>query len=216
MELFLWHEYSKSIPSDIQEHLPELRKLARGVSSVAEIGLRNMLSTWALLLGLSESSKPDRSYLGIDLAMPPFLSIAKRLSKEGRISFQFRQKNDLNIRIRETDLLFIDSLHTYCHLTYELEKFSPKIKKFIALHDTSAPWGNSDDSSYSGDYSEYPLWIDRNKKGLWPAVEDFLTRHPEWKLEKRLMNYHGFTVLKRTFGAFSNRQPLHQPPSKTQ
>ena len=103
----------------------------------------------------------------------------------------------MDIDIPPAEMLFIDSLHTYCHLTYELEKFSPKISKVIAMHDTSEPWGDADDSDYRGDYSEYPLYIDRSKKGLWSAVEDFLERHPEWILQERLFNNHGFTILRR-------------------
>ena len=31
-------------------------------------------------------------------------------------------------------------MHTYCHLSYELDTFSPKVRKYIAMHDTSEPW----------------------------------------------------------------------------
>jgi cephalosporin hydroxylase len=103
----------------------------------------------------------------------------------------------MTIEIPSTDLLFIDSLHTYCHLTYELEKFSPHVRKYIAMHDTSEPWGTVDDTEYGGDYSEYPAAFDREKRGLWAAVEDFLSRHPEWRLLERRLNNHGFTVLER-------------------
>ena len=82
-------------------------------------------------------------------------------------------------------------------MTYELETFSPKIRKYIAMHDTSAPWGDSDDDQYEDDYSEYPDHYDRNKRGLWPAIEDFLSTHPEWTLMERRFDYHGFTILKR-------------------
>jgi len=66
------------------------------------------------------------------------------------------------------------------------------------MHDTSDPWGTIDDfQQYSGDYSEYPPEIDRTKRGLWAAVEDFLVRHPEWKLRERRLNCHGLTTLER-------------------
>lgn len=188
--------------SDIYEHVPVLKTLAIESASVVEIGVRNMVSTWGILQGLSSNDALNKSYLGIDLQLPPeeSLTLAKRLSSQNGIGFQFWQANDMHIDIEETDLLFIDSLHTYCHLTYELETFSPFVTKYIAMHDTSYPWGNMDDAYYRGDYSEYPSWYDRTKRGLWPAVEDFLARHPEWTLHKRLLNNHGFTILKRTEG----------------
>ncbi len=185
--------------SDIYEHLPILRRLANECQSVAEIGIRSMVSTWAILQGLSENNSADRSYLGIDLIYPPEqnFKLAQKLSTENNISFKFLAANDMSINLNPVDMLFIDSLHTYCHLTYELETFSTQVQKYIAMHDTSAPWGNIEDSTYHGNYSEYPAEYDRSKRGLWPAVEDFLKRHPEWTLQERRFNNHGFTILRR-------------------
>jgi hypothetical protein len=198
----LWnlYEHHCNMSSDINEHIPVLRRFAAECSSVIEIGIREMVSTWGILQGLSESPSPSRSYLGIDLAFPPLenLSLAKNLSKKNGISFRFQKDNDLYIDLPYADMLFIDSLHTYRHLTYELEKFSPKIRKYIAMHDTSEPWGDLDETPYIPiDESAYPSNIDTNKRGLWQAVQDFLERHPEWILQERHLNNHGFTVLKR-------------------
>ena len=194
----IYNRYCKE-HSDINEHIPVLRDLAKQCDSVVEIGVRSVVSTWGILQGLSENSGPMRNYLGIDLHHPPKekLHRASSLAKDNGIAFHFLKANDMEIELDPTDMLFIDSLHTYCHLTYELEKFSPKVRKFIAMHDTSAPWGERDDSSYEGNYSEYPAEIDRSKRGLWPAVEDFLAHHPEWTLHERRLNNHGFTILER-------------------
>lgn len=185
--------------SDINEHLPHLRRLASECSSAVEIGIRSMVSTWGILLGLSESDSLECQYVGIDLDLPPWdkLQKARILAESMGVHFQFWKTNDMLIMIPKTDLLFIDSLHTYCHLTYELEHFAPMVNKYIAMHDTSAPWGYVDDDQYQGDYSEYDPKYNRIKRGLWPAVEDFLARHPEWSLYERHFNNHGFTVLKR-------------------
>lgn len=40
--------------SDINEHLPTLRAYAAQCTSVAEMGVRGIVSTWALLKGLAE------------------------------------------------------------------------------------------------------------------------------------------------------------------
>lgn len=193
------YEQHASTPSDINEHVPVLRKLAKECSSVVEIGIRSMVSTWGIILGLSENSGKDRFYLGLDLQKPPLekLYLIKRLSEDNGIAFQFLAANDMQTDIPQTDMLFIDSMHTYCHLTYELNKFAPKVNKYITLHDTSPPWGYKDDAEYSGNYSEYPAEINRAKRGLWPAVEDFLASHPDWKLIERRFNNHGFTILKK-------------------
>ena len=196
-ELRKKYELSRDTPSDINEHINTLCCLAKECSSVVELGVRSMVSSWGILQGLSERTSAPRSYLGVDLALPPVEKIraAKRLAQGNGITFNLCQANDMDIDIEPTEMLFIDSLHTYCHLTYELEKFSPKISKYIAMHDTS--WGNIDDPAYQGDFSEYPLEYDRIKRGLWLAIEDFLKRHPEWVLYARYLNNYGLTILKR-------------------
>lgn len=186
-------------PYSINEHLPTLKMLAQECTAVIEIGVESVYSTWGILYGLSESSGENRTYLGIDIASPPSdkLKLAESLAIENGINFRFLQADDMDVDIDYADMLFIDSLHTYCHLTYELEKFSPNVKKYIVLHDTSPPWENTDDWVYKGNYSEYPAHINRNKRGLWPAVVDFLKNHPEWTLHARYLNNHGLTILKR-------------------
>lgn len=193
------YELICATPSDVHDHLPVLRNLASECSSVTEIGMRSMVTSWALLQGLSDSTSSKRFFLGIDLRMPPEKSLnkAKRLSKKCGMKFMFWQTNDMDIYLPSVDLLFIDSLHTYCHLTYELETFATYVNKYIAMHDTSYPCEYIEDSAYHGDYSEYSPEYDRTKKGLWPAVEDFLTKHPEWVLHQRYYTSYGLTILKR-------------------
>lgn len=200
-ELIHLYEHYRLTPSDINQHLPALRQLAQECASVIEIGRRSIGSTWALLMGLSESKAPSRSFLEIEINVPILekFYLSKKLARENNIIFRYIQDNDMSIDLEEkTDMLFIDSIHTYCHLTYELEKFSPKINKYIVMHDTSPPWGYSDDTEYRGDYSEYPASIDRTKKGLFPAISDFLAKNPEWVLAERRFNNHGLTILQRT------------------
>jgi hypothetical protein len=194
----VYHEYC-SRACDINEHIPVLKTLALECSSAIEIGIRSMVSTWGVLQGLAENNVEFPSYIGIDILQPPSntIELAKRLSAGNNIDYTFIQANDMEIDIPDTDLLFIDSLHTYCHLSYELEKFNSNVKKYIVMHDTSYPWGSNDDIEYTGDYSEYPDSIDKTKRGLWLAVEDFLAKHPEWTIHKRLFNNYGFTILKR-------------------
>lgn len=202
LELMRAYSDACSRPSDIYEHVPIMSALASQCNHVTEIGVRNIVSTWGLLYGLklADDEKSTKSYVGVDLNYPPAEQYNKLLAiaQENNIDLKFLVGNDLTLELPKTDLLFIDSLHTYCHLTAELEKFQSNASKFIAFHDTSYPWGNVDDSGYQGDYSEYDKSIDRNKKGLWPAVSDFLERHKdEWMLKERRTNNHGFTVIMR-------------------
>ena len=194
----LWASKPKS-ECDIGEHLKHLRRLAGESEIVVELGTRGMVSTLGLLMGLQENSKSVKKYLGVDLSYPDktILNQIHRFARSARVDFQFILANDLEIDPVECDLLFIDTLHTYRQLTLELEKFSPKVKKYIAMHDTDEPWGWEDEPNFTDVTNNYPDWINPTKRGLFEAVEDFLARHPEWVKQEQHTNCHGFTVLKR-------------------
>lgn len=198
-ELQQKYDFASQNSSDINEHVPTLHRYAKECSSVVELGVRSMVSTWGILKGLSESTSDHPSYVGVDIDLPPYgtLALARNLAEANGINFTFIHANDMDIEIDPTDMLFIDSLHTYCHLTYELETFSPKVNKYIAIHDTTFSNETIDGPGYEGDYSEYPSEYDRTKRGLWPAIVDFLERHPEWVLFERYYNNYGLTILKR-------------------
>jgi hypothetical protein len=77
------YEFYCTQESDIKDHVPVLRNLARECSSVVEIGLRSMVSSWGILMGLADSSACSKSYLGIDISYPPEdkLRLASHLSE---------------------------------------------------------------------------------------------------------------------------------------
>lgn len=196
--LITLYEYYAAFTSDLNEHLPPLRDLARQCKTITEISSKSMCTTWALLQGLADKGT-EGSYEGRFFETPPLtdLLLADKLSKEHRISFAYSRGNDRFFDIKETDLLFIHALCTYPHLTFELEKFSPGTKKYIVIHGTSGPFSEINDPAYKGNFSEYLSNIDKSKAGLWPAVQDFLTRHPEWSIKEKLTNNGGLTVLQR-------------------
>lgn len=187
------------IVSDLNEHLPRLRKVASQCASATELGLDQMIATWGILMGLAENGASDRSYVGIAKAPPPVdaYSVAYDLAEAEGIAFEYMDGNCKLSDLPSTDLLYIDSVHTYCHLTFELEAMAPKVKKFIAIPYTCSRWSREDDAAYSGKDSQYPDTIDRSKRGLWTAVEDFLSLHPEWGLYEHFEDHQGFTILKR-------------------
>ena len=97
----------------------------------------------------------------------------------GKTKFECKLGNTLEIEIEPTDLLFIDTLHTYDQLIKELELHGNKSKKFIIIHDTETFGGN------------------KKKKGLEHAYKEFLTNNENWSLLEHFANNNGLTVLKR-------------------
>lgn len=160
-------------PSDIWEHLSSLKRYAEQSESIIELGVRKVVSTWALLAG-----KPKWMW-SVDIVPPEehgsdTFEVFDLAFNQGT-DWQFLLKSSLEIELPQHDFLFIDTLHTYEQLTKELEKHSPRVRKFIAMHDTHIPG------------------LDE----MGQAVSEFLTAHPEWQIaEDRLMN-NGMTFLKR-------------------
>jgi hypothetical protein len=191
--------------SDIHEHLPRICELAKQCYSITEIGTGSMNATWSLLKGLSMSTG-KKTFLGIDARqiIPLRIEVLKQAALESNIQFKYWPVNDLYIQLEPVDMLYIDYLHTYKHLACELEGFSKSVRKYICLHNTHLPWGFRDDPNLLDDYSESHVF--HTQKGLWPAVQDFLKRHPEWTILEHRQNNYGFTVLAR-----SNPEVVKEP-----
>lgn len=182
-------------PSDINEHLPILREYAEKCSHVTECGVRSIVSSWAFA-----AAKPAR-LVSIDIERNPNIRGFALACKLSGISFQFHEQSDLECPIEETDLLFIDTWHVYGHLKRELARWHPHVRKYIVLHDTTLDaelgetirvgWNAEEQSRATG------IPIDEIKKGLWPAIEEFLAEHSEWILHKRYINNNGLTILQK-------------------
>lgn len=177
-------------PSDINEHLATLKNYAARCEHVTEMGVRWVVSTYALLAG-----KP-KTLVSIDMTHPKVfgadLSIVEKYADQLNCSFSFIESNTLSLTIDQTDLLFIDTWHAYKQLIAELRLHQEKVNKYIVLHDTTS-YANHDEGSYAALGEDWqPEGI-----GLWKAVEDFLSEFPAWQLEHRYTHNNGLTVLKR-------------------
>ncbi len=190
MKLNDLYEKRCNTPSDIYQHLPTLRKYASECSHVTEMGVRTIVSTYALMRGLLdckiEKEHRNNRMVSIDLHEPQAhggnLEEAEDAAREVGIGFKFIKGNTLEIDIDQTDFLFIDTLHTYPQLKGELERHHGKVNKYIALHDTTTFATRGEDKNYLG---------------LWYAVEEFLEAHPEWEIKEKFENNNGLTVLAR-------------------
>ena len=156
-------------PSDINENLPHLKEYATKYDTIVEMGVRSIVSTWALLAG------GPKKLTSIDIVHPSEhgsnLDEVYALAKEEGIEFEFVLGDTHSIEIDECDMLFIDTIHTYSHLTKELELHSKKVKHCIAFHDTiSCPEVHF-------------------------AVLRFVEKNPEWKVDLHKENNNGLLFL---------------------
>ncbi len=137
------YEHACSAPSDINEHLPLLRKLASRCEHVTEFGMR-----WARGSTLAFLAAQPKTFISwdIDPVAVTHPRVHSLLPVVGKTSFQPRCGDTLKITIEPTDLLFIDTLHTGKQLLAELERHvDPKpfdkasqspVRKYLVFHDT--------------------------------------------------------------------------------
>lgn len=160
---------------DIRDHLPTLRYYATQSNHVTEMGVRFVCSSWALLAG-----RPQRM-ISYDVKRSPEMAELERIG-HAVCDFQLKICDVLSIDIEETDLLFIDTRHTYEQLSQELARHAPRAKRWIVLHDTETFGTRGEDDL---------------EPGIWRAVEE-LVATGDWSVVQRFNHCNGLTVLART------------------
>jgi len=170
------YQSAKSNPSDIYQNVHILYDLAKKCKHITEMGVRTGVSTRALLNSNADVVSYD---IELNQIVTDLFDIARLAGKNAK----YIQANVLAIEIEETDMLFIDTLHTYSQLKQELNLHAGKVKKYIAFHDTHT----------FGLRGEVGI----DNKGLLSAIIEFLVDHPEWRFKIYKTNNNGFTVLER-------------------
>lgn len=169
-------------PSDIFEHLPTLKAYGEECEHITEFGVRAVVSTWAFM---AARPKRLRSY---DINYHPNIESVKRCGLIEGIDFTFIQQDvrSSDCVIEETELLFIDTLHTQAALATELAQHASKVSRYLILHDTTifGEIGELDETGNRG-------------PGLLPAIDEFLHSEPKWHRHEVFENNNGLTILKR-------------------
>jgi cephalosporin hydroxylase len=168
-------------PSDIVLHLPVLEYYASLCSHVTEFGVRDGHSTVALLSGCRGEV---HSY---DVDRRPVVGWLEKDTSYGA-SWHFHRAStvDPSVVVSNTELLFIDTLHTRDHLAKELMLHGRKASRYLIFHDTET-CGRTD---RSGPNKDAP--------GILPAIEEFLARFPgEYTERFRTPRNNGLLVLER-------------------
>jgi len=175
------YESKCQMGSDINEHLPTLKRYAEECDHITEMGVRWVVSTYAFMMG-----KPKRM---ISYDIDPVENHGtsreelKTLALEVGVDFDFYVGDTTEITIEETDLLFIDTWHVYQQLKKELELHAMNVKKYIIFHDTTTFEFNGEGVG--------------GHRGLWPAIAEFLVENTDWEIHERFTNNNGLTILKR-------------------
>ena len=177
--------------SDINAHFPRMLSLAKECSHVTEFGARHGVSTVCWL-----AARPSK-FVTYDIHPKGSVGQIGELS-EGT-EFEFKHESSVETEIEKTDLLFIDSFHTYDHLKKELELHHNKVTKYIVMHDTES-------CGLVGGHNT-------GAKGLKPAIEEFLSSNDDWDQLEHHANCSGLTILKRSTDNMENQYTDYQVKS---
>lgn len=163
------YEELVNTPSDINEHLETLKEYATN-KVVTEFWVREWVSTTAFL----QTCKSLTSY---DNHITPRAEELQVIYKD---KFTLIRANTLEVQIEQTDILFIDTLHTAPQLHEELKQ-ADKVRDYIILHDTV---------TYGEQWENWMPW-------LMVEVMDFLKNNPERSIKEHRLNNNWLLILER-------------------
>lgn len=150
---------------DISPHARAMFSYAAQCNHVTEFGTRYGDSGRVFL---AAGIKSLVCYDLVDIAAGKALG---ELAKERGVEFHYLLKDTTRVVIEPTDLLFLDTIHTFEQVQSELRNAS-HVRKFLIFHDS-------------------------NEQGVAQAIRDFLKENADWMNTLILEVGVGLTVLRR-------------------
>lgn len=153
---------------NIDQHLPTILRYASICNHVTEFGVEEGWSTTALLTSGAEVVSYDlHRHYNLEV-------LEKAIAETPGLKWQFIQANTREVTIDETDLLFVDTEHTFEQVNAELGGNIHKVRRFLIFHDTVT----------------FPEII--------PAIVDRC--YGDWTLREWNVNQNGLAVFERMRG----------------
>jgi len=166
-----------------KHHFTILKKYSNLCESVTEFGVYDWNTTWAFI---SSDIKKLRCYDGkvnrgkFHRENGGYKDVV-RCCEEEEIDFEFVHADTRKCEIESTDMLFLDTWHTYDQVKSEL-RFANKVKKYIIFHDTVL----------------YGKVGSGGNLGILPAIYDFLIdNYKEWQVLEDDKHSNGIMVIGR-------------------
>jgi len=189
---------------DIRDVLDIIRVSLLGAGHITEIGVRDALSSWMFAAVASEAVDQGRpvTYRGLDITKKDGVEdLEAALWQCPGVDFHFTEMSDLLVTPWHTEVMLLDTWHTYKQLSLELPLWAPYVSRTLMLHDTSMyAYRDEDDIGQGGREINNTLFVGlKPLKGLWPAVEEFLASEEgsHWTMAHKNAKGNGLTVLIR-------------------
>jgi len=185
---------------DIREHLELLKQYASECNSVTELGVRWVVSTWYFMAGRPKKLTSFDITHFKDYGVNEH--ILNEVASENGVDFLFIQEDVLTTdKLQETDLLFIDTLHSYKQLKMELHLHGNKANKYLIFHDVIS-FGEIDEAptpvnpEWSEELATYHNSL-KDHEGINQAIVEFLLENKHWHIDKLAVRSNGLMVLRR-------------------
>jgi hypothetical protein len=149
----------------------EIERLLENCESYTEFGVMQGATLAAAML---TNIKSIRAY---DINLKTYEHAARHFeiyASQNDIDFTITTASTLDIDIDITDLLYIDTFHSYPQLSAELKKHHNNVQKYIVCHDTHA------------------------KPRLAVAIAEFIEENKNWEILTENKLSVGYTVLERS------------------
>jgi len=159
---------------DLDEHLYYLKDLADKVEHVTAFEKRRESS-------VAFATSGAKTYVSYQKENDPLLQQLKQLSP---LDYQLHMGVDsLSLgQIEETDLLFIDSVHSGPRVKAELDRHGPRVRRFIVFRGTESFGAQAEGT---------------NEPGLFSGIEAWMGDHPEWFLADLRRNQYGMLTISK-------------------
>jgi hypothetical protein len=178
---------SELIGSDIVAHLPVLEWFASKCNTVCEFGTRDAHSTIALLAGCGKRG-PKSLVKSYDIEKSSTVNVLQNMTLPCLWEFEIADTGKEIESFKQCDLLFVDTLHIYDHVTKELAVHGRKATKYLAFHDVFT-CGERDISGPN------PM-----ARGIMPAITEFMAKYPtEYRVAYHTNRNNGLLVLERIY-----------------
>jgi predicted O-methyltransferase YrrM len=161
----------------VKPHLDIFVDYASKCRTVTEFGVETGCSTLAFLMSTCQK------VYSYDVIVTPNARMVKEAADADGRFFRLYEKNNLHVKIRKTDMLFIDTDHWYGQIKAELEHHHSRVRKWILMHDTET-FGLI--NPFDG------------RPGMKAAIYEFMEAHPEWQIKEHFEVGHGLTILENT------------------
>lgn len=101
------------------------------------------------------------------------------------LDFKFKIRDTRKGEEIDVDFTFLDNVHTGSWVYEELKTHAPRVKHYMAIHDTLL------------EARGMPEPLDSKKDIVWHGVTRFLKENKDWKLYKHVMEGSGIAVIQR-------------------